>query len=47
MSSSGSEETSGKPLTSAVEDYQGAIFELDRNSQKVHVKDIAKRLDVK
>ncbi len=36
-----------KPLTSNMEDYLEAIFELDRAKKVVRVKDIAKRMDVK
>jgi len=37
----------GKPLTSVMEDYLEAIFDLDRDKKVVRVKDIARRLDVK
>ena len=36
-----------KPLTSVMEDYLEAIFDLDKEKKVVRVKDIAKRLDVK
>jgi DtxR family transcriptional regulator, Mn-dependent transcriptional regulator len=36
-----------KPLTSTMEDYLEAIFDLDRDKKVVRVKDIAKKLDVK
>ncbi|EFK09145.1 iron dependent repressor, N-terminal DNA binding domain protein [delta proteobacterium NaphS2] len=36
-----------KPLTSAMEDYLEAIFDLDKEKKVVRVKDIAKRLNVK
>ena len=36
-----------KPLTSAMEDYLEAIFDLDKQKKVVRVKDIAKRLNVK
>lgn len=36
-----------KPVTSVMEDYLEAIFDLDQNKKVVRVKDIAKRLDVK
>jgi len=36
-----------KPLTSVMEDYLEAIFNLDKEKKVVRVKDIAKRLDVK
>jgi DtxR family transcriptional regulator, Mn-dependent transcriptional regulator len=36
-----------KPLTSTMEDYLEAIFNLDRDKKVVRVKDIAKKLDVK
>jgi DtxR family transcriptional regulator, Mn-dependent transcriptional regulator len=36
-----------KPLTSVMEDYLEAIFDLDREKKFVRVKDIAKRMDVK
>lgn len=36
-----------KPLTSVMEDYLEAIFDLDQEKRVVRVKDIAKRMDVK
>jgi DtxR family Mn-dependent transcriptional regulator len=36
-----------KPLTSAMEDYLEAIFDLDKEKRVVRVKDIAKRMNVK
>ena len=36
-----------KPLTSVMEDYLEAIFDLDKEKKVVRVKDIAKRMDVK
>jgi DtxR family transcriptional regulator, Mn-dependent transcriptional regulator len=36
-----------KPLTSTMEDYLEAIFDLDKDKKVVRVKDIAKRLNVK
>lgn len=36
-----------KPLTSVMEDYLEAIFDLDQEKKFVRVKDIAKRMDVK
>lgn len=36
-----------KPLTSSMEDYLEAIFELNKEKSFVRVKDIAKKLDVK
>lgn len=36
-----------KPLTSTMEDYLEAIYDLDQDKKVVRVKDIAKRLDVK
>lgn len=36
-----------KPLTSVMEDYLEAIFDLDKDKKVVRVKDIAKRLHVK
>ncbi|MCP4688718.1 MAG: metal-dependent transcriptional regulator [Desulfobacterales bacterium] len=36
-----------KPLTSNMEDYLEAIFELDTEKKVVRVKDIAKRMNVK
>ena len=39
--------SSSKPLTSVMEDYLEAIFDLDQEKKVVRVKDIAKRMDVK
>lgn len=36
-----------KPLTSVMEDYLEAIFDLDKDKKVVRVKDIAKRMGVK
>jgi DtxR family transcriptional regulator, Mn-dependent transcriptional regulator len=36
-----------KPLTSVMEDYLEAIFDLDQEKRFVRVKDIAKKMDVK
>jgi DtxR family Mn-dependent transcriptional regulator len=36
-----------KPLTSVMEDYLEAIFEINQKKKIVRVKDIAKRMDVK
>jgi DtxR family Mn-dependent transcriptional regulator len=36
-----------RPLTSVMEDYLEAIFDLDQEKRVVRVKDIAKRMDVK
>ncbi len=36
-----------KPLTSVMEDYLEAIFDLDKKKKIVRVRDIAKRMDVK
>lgn len=38
---------SKKPLTSVMEDYLEAIFDLNQEKKFVRVKDIAKRMDVK
>ena len=42
-----SENAVRKPLTSVMEDYLEAIFNLDREKKFVRVRDIAKRMDVK
>lgn len=42
-----SENVARKPLTSVMEDYLEAIFNLDREKKFVRVRDIAKRMDVK
>jgi DtxR family Mn-dependent transcriptional regulator len=39
--------TPQKPLTSVMEDYLEAIFDLNKDKKVVRVKDIAKRMDVK
>lgn len=36
-----------KPLTSVMEDYLEAIYDLDKDKKVIRVKDIAKRMDVK
>jgi len=36
-----------RPLTSVMEDYLEAIFDLDRERKTVRVKDIARRMNVK
>lgn len=41
------ENVCGKYLTSVMEDYLEAIFDLDREKKVVRVKDIARRMDVK
>lgn len=41
------EQPAEKPLTSTMEDYLEAIFELDKDKKVVRVRDIARRLDVK
>jgi len=38
---------SEKPLTSTMEDYLEAIFDLDKDKKVVRVRDIARRMDVK
>ncbi|MBI5592344.1 MAG: metal-dependent transcriptional regulator [Deltaproteobacteria bacterium] len=47
MIASAKDQTVEKPLTSTMEDYLEAIFDLDTEKKVVRVKDIAKRLDVK
>ncbi len=47
MSQNTSGNVMGKNLTSVVEDYLEAIFNLDMDKKVVRVKDIAKRLEVK
>jgi DtxR family Mn-dependent transcriptional regulator len=47
MVSAKKESVSDKPLTSVMEDYLEAIFDLDQEKRVVRVKDIAKRMDVK
>jgi DtxR family Mn-dependent transcriptional regulator len=39
--------SSEKPLTSVMEDYLEAIYDLDRSRKVVRVKDIARKMDVK
>lgn len=39
--------SSEKPLTSVMEDYLEAIFDLEKDKKVVRVRDIAKRMDVK
>ena len=41
------ENLTDKPLTSVMEDYLEAIFDLDKEKRAVRVKDIAKRMAVK
>jgi DtxR family Mn-dependent transcriptional regulator len=36
-----------KPLTSTMEDYLEALYDLDQDKKVIRVKDIAKRMDVK
>jgi len=40
-------EIGDKPLTTVMEDYLEAIYELDRKQKAVRVKDIAREMDVK
>ena len=47
MATPGKRATSPKKLTSVMEDYLEAIFDLDQDKKVVRVKDIAKRMDVK
>ena len=47
MVSKNAEIVAEKPLTSVMEDYLEAIFDLDQEKRVVRVKDIAKRMDVK
>lgn len=47
MGSNNEESVTDKPLTSVMEDYLEAIFDLDQEKKVVRVKDIAKRMDVK
>ena len=47
MESSVSKNMARKNLTSVMEDYLEAIFDLDKEKKVVRVKDIAKRMDVK
>ncbi len=41
------EDMTQKPLTSVMEDYLEAIYDLDKEKRVVRVKDIAKRMNVK
>ena len=41
------ERSTEKPLTSTMEDYLEAIFDLDQDKKVVRVRDIARKLDVK
>lgn len=47
MVSTKNQSTEEKPLTSVMEDYLEAIFDLDKEKRVVRVKDIAKRMSVK
>ena len=47
LSDSEKQKVIDKPLTSVMEDYLEAIFQLDEDKKVVRVKDIAKRMDVK
>jgi DtxR family Mn-dependent transcriptional regulator len=47
MPSDRKEKEDRKPLTTVMEDYLEAIFDLDKEKKVVRVKDIAKRMDVK
>lgn len=47
MTSSKTGDAVKKPLTSVMEDYLEAIFDLDKYKKVVRVRDIAKRMDVK
>ncbi|MBC2711826.1 MAG: metal-dependent transcriptional regulator [Desulfosarcina sp.] len=47
MASHNIKNTAEKPLTSVMEDYLEAIYDLDKEKRVVRVKDIAKRMDVK
>lgn len=47
MKSQPNENTQEKPITSVMEDYLEAIFDLDREKKTIRVKDIAKKMDVK
>ncbi len=47
MVASNRDSVSEKPLTSVMEDYLEAIFNLDQEKKVVRVKDIAKRMNVK
>lgn len=47
MTSSAKQKAQPKPLTSVMEDYLEAIFDLDKEKKVVRVRDIASKLDVK
>lgn len=47
MTSSANQKAQPKPLTSVMEDYLEAIFDLDKEKKVVRVRDIASKLDVK
>jgi DtxR family transcriptional regulator, Mn-dependent transcriptional regulator len=47
MATAPDDQAAEKPLTSTMEDYLEAIFDLNRDKKVIRVKDIAKRLDVK
>jgi DtxR family Mn-dependent transcriptional regulator len=47
MVTSNKDSMAEKPLTSVMEDYLEAIFDLDQEKKFIRVKDIAKRMDVK
>jgi DtxR family Mn-dependent transcriptional regulator len=47
MTSAPADHREEKPLTSTMEDYLEAIFDLDKDKKVVRVRDIAKRLEVK
>lgn len=47
MSDSKNTRIAEKPLTSVMEDYLEAIFDLDQDKKFVRVRDIAKKMDVK
>ncbi len=42
-----SDHAAEKPLTSVMEDYLEAIYDLDRDQKIVRVRDIAKRMEVR
>jgi len=42
-----SDHTAEKPLTSVMEDYLEAIYDLEKDQRVVRVRDIAKKMDVK
>jgi len=47
MTSQEASNTNEKPLTSVMENYLEAIFDLDKEKRFVRIRDIARRLDVK